>query len=382
MSGCAGAPAPLGPPHTPVSIPFEQGPEGHILLPVTVDGVEGWAVLDNGAYATVVDRKFAEERGLTKDPVSALFVRVWRRGFDHGKDTRVHVGGVVETVEPVLLDLASWERESGEPAIAFVGEEFFERHVVEVDFTRKLVTLHDRRTFVPPGDLQTIPLTSSPTTGKVTFPATVEGVSGHQAVIDLGGSGFAGIVKGPMADRLLADGRPSIPTSASGYRNGVRRSFGCRTLWFRVLEFGGFRLNDVPLDACDDDGKSPPKGAVWLNISVLSRFDSIFDVAGQKIWLRPNAAYAEPFPHRLIGNIVMGPGPTPGTLRVTDVESGSPAGKAGLKAGDVIVKFGGVEPTLANMEALETQEEPKLGDVLEIQLDDGRTIRIVAERFY
>jgi S1-C subfamily serine protease len=86
-------------------------------------------------------------------------------------------------------------------------------------------------------------------------------------------------------------------------------------------------------------------------------------------------------PSGLIGRISMTPGPRPRTMRVIGVERGSAAEKAGLKTGDVIVRFDGVVPAVPNMQALEAREAPEPGYVLEVQLGDGRMIRIIAAKF-
>jgi hypothetical protein len=47
----------------------------------------------------------------------------------------------------------------------------------------------------------------------------------------------------------------------------------------------------------------------------------------------------------------------------------------------VVVRFDGVVPTAANMLALEAKERPEPGYVLEIRLDNGRLIRVIAAKF-
>src|SRR5262249_52823369 len=151
LSACATAPT--GPIQQPEVIKFQRGLQGHIVLPVMFEGVPGYAVLDNGASTSVVDRRFAKEQSLDHGAFVRMLMRTLRDGFEFGHGADLSVGGVTEHVTPLVLDIGLLSQAAGVRLIGIVGEEFFERHVVAIDFTRNELTLYDPRAFTPPTDV-------------------------------------------------------------------------------------------------------------------------------------------------------------------------------------------------------------------------------------
>jgi hypothetical protein len=360
------------PPRPPVTVSFERGPQGHIIVPVRIRDVHGYAVLDNGASATVIDRSFAEKEDLTHWPMVRFLMRTIRGGFEFGQAAKLSIGAVEEKITPLVLDVQLLSHAAGRKVVGIVGEEFFERHVVEVDFTNSTLTLHDRRTFVPPADLEPLKLKSK-STAKTRIPATIEKEDGHEITFDLGSEGYALIDEGKLADRMMADGRPSIPNISGIVRNGEFRRHDGRTMTSKEITFGGFALSDVPTDIAAKGFVSPSD--ISLGVNALSRFDLIFDVGGKRMWMRPNASYGEPFPHPVIG-VNFSTRSQPGALQVVGVGENTPAERSGLRRGDVVAKVDGEEATIDRFAAV------KAGDVILLELADGTTRRIEAARFY
>ena len=62
-------------------------------------------------------------------------------------------------------------------------------------------------------------------------------------------------------------------------------------------------------------------------------------------------------------------------MRFSDVQAGSPAAKAGLKAGDVLVRFAG-KPTMNLYDFTDALRQSKVGDVVEVTVQrDGKPLR-------
>jgi hypothetical protein len=371
LSACAST-APTGPIRAPETIKFQRGLQGHIVLPVTVEGVAGYAVLDNGASTSVVDRKFAEEQSLAHGAIARMLIKTLRGGFEFGQGANLSVGGVNEHVTPLVLDIGLLSQAAGVKLIGIVGEEFFERHVVAIDFTRNELTFYDPRAFTPPSDVAPLPLKSK-FTAKTRLPATIEGQGDYEITFDLGASGFAMIDEGDMANKMMADGRPWIPRSSGIVRKGEFMRHDGRTITTKEIGFAGFELNDIPTDVAAKGFVAPSD--VSLGVNALSRFDIIFDIGNKRMWMRPNASYAQPFPHRVVG-VDFKIGSAAGAVEVLGVAANSPAERAGLKKGDIIARIDG---QLAMPDGL---ARVKQGDVVELELAGGSKMKIEAARFY
>jgi hypothetical protein len=371
LSACAST-APTGPIRQPETIKFQRGLQGHIVLPVTVEGVEGYAVLDNGASTSVVDRRFAEEQSLAHGAIARMLIKTLRGGFEFGQGANLSVGGLTEHVTPLVLDIDLLSQAAGVKLIGIVGEEFFERHVVAIDFARNEITFYDPRAFTPPTDVPELPLKSK-FTAKTRLPATIEGEQGQEITFDLGASGFAMIDEGHLADRMMADGRPWIPRSSGIVRKGEFMRHDGRTITSKEITFAGFELIDIPTDVAAKGFVAPSD--ISLGVNALSRFDLIFDISNKRMWMRPNATYRQPFPHRVVG-VDFRVGSAVGAVEVLGVAVNSPAEKAGLKKGDVIARIDG------DVAVPDGLSRVKAGDVIEFELKDGSKLRVQAERFY
>jgi hypothetical protein len=371
LTSCA-TERPAGPIQAPVTIPFERGVQGHVIIPVTVQGVDGYAMLDNGAEVSVVVRDFAAGHSLVQGGLGQALSKALTSGFEFGAPAVISVGGIEERVKPLLLDADLLNKAAGKPILGVVGEEFFERQVVEVNFEARTVTLYDRRAFTPPADATLIPLKSA-TSAKVLVPGSLEGSSNIKITFDIGSSNIAMIDNGPVTERWDAEGRPWTPDGSGVVQHGEFKKSENRLMTAKTISFAGFTLNDVPTTTMPKDFVSPAD--ISLGVNALDRFDVIFDVGGKRLWVRPRAEFGRPFRHRLVGLGWKTPAEAEG-LEVTDVARNSPAEAAGLKKGDVIVSFNGQPATQDSFARL------KPGDVVELKLRDGSLRTLAAARYY
>src|SRR5262249_4791593 len=158
--------------------------QGHILVPIALDGETGYGLLDNGAFVTAIDRGFAEARELKNGSLMSSATKMIS-GRQLGKPLTMEIGGVAERLpSPMVRARAPMSAAAGKPVLAIVGEEIFERHVVEVDFTTSKLKLHPRNGYAPPSGYTEVHLKSA-ATAKARMPATLDGKKG-EIVLDLG----------------------------------------------------------------------------------------------------------------------------------------------------------------------------------------------------
>ena len=353
----------------PPVIPFGRGSQGHVVIPVTVNGEAGYAVLDNGAGTSVIDRGFAVGLGLISPGTKAIFNRAG--GSPVRRKAVIRVGDAEEKVKAGVMDLRPLSDTSGKHIIAVVGEEFFEDRIVEIDFSTQTVIFRDRNTFAPPAGASPIALKSADS-AKARISLTLEG-SIVEAVLDLGASYTLAIPRGATAKRWVAEGRPWTEQFSGSVHGDQLRSSANRLMTARSVTIGGLSLTDVPADVLSQKWLVAPSGA-GIGVNLLSRFDLTFDIKGKRVWMTPNETAREPFRYMVGGLSWDGLGS--GEAMIHTVYRNSPAEKAGLKAGDVVVRVNGEAPT----REIVTRFEP--GQVVELELEDGSQRRLTAERFY
>lgn len=353
-----------------VTIPFERGLQGHIVIPISLEGVAGYALLDNGAFVTAIDSRFAEERQL-KDGSLVGSASKLVSGRTLGKGVTVTLGGVDEAVSPMVMDLTPISQAAGKPVLAIVGEEIFARHVVEVDFSTMLVKLSDRANYVPPSGFTQLKLKSQHS-AKARLPAKLDGVDG-EVVLDLGSASAAMIMAGKLENAWIAEGRPWTEGGSGIEQRGEIAGVPTKLMTARTISFGGVQLNDVPAAVL-------PRGFlgtsdVGLGVEALDHFDLIFDVSGKRMWLKPLPGYDEPYAHAYIG-VNFGSRSGVGQVELAGVSKNSPAETAGLRPGDIVVKMNGAAASTDAFRAI------KPGETVDLELSDGSLRSVKAARFY
>lgn len=349
-------------------ISFTRGKEGHIVIPVLVNGEAGFALLDNGAGSSQIDRSFAEEEGLISPGTRAFFNRAG--GSPVRRRAVIRVGDTEEKMKAGVMDLRPFSVTTGKRIIAIVGEEFFEDRIVEVDFSHQSVTFLDRDGFIPP-PASPLELKSSDS-AKARIQLGLEGET-VEAVLDLGASYALAVPRGPIARRWDDEGRPWTEQVSGSVRGDELQSMTNRLMTAKHLSVGGLTLLDVPTDVLSQKWLVAPSDA-GVGVNLLSRFDLVFDIKGKRIWMTPNATAQEPFRYMVGGLSWDGLGT--GEAMIHTVYRNSPAEKAGLKAGDIVVRVDGERPTRENV----TRFEP--GQVVSLELEDGSRRVLKAERFY
>ena len=108
----------------------------------------------------------------------------------------------------------------------------------------------------------------------------------------------------------------------------------------RTFSLGPFHFRQIPTYIFDDsyDVTSYPQLGGLIGNDLLRRFNLIVNYAHSEIYILPNNSYRQPFDYSYSGvSIAL----IDGKVMVTDVMTGSPGEKAGLREGDVILKING-----------------------------------------
>ncbi|MDP9052268.1 MAG: aspartyl protease family protein [Acidobacteriota bacterium] len=332
---------------TDVVLPFELVNE-HIFLVVRVNNSRPLQfMLDTGAKYTIVDLDLAQELGLplgTNIPVSGVGPQSVRGAMV--KDGRVTLGAFPGFTDPVALaiSLRGLAPLLGHDLDGILGNDFMSKFVVEVDYQRRTVTLHNRLSFRYSGPGEAIPIRFT-ATGHPAFHGAVQARGPEELPgefeLDLGAGGALDLHR-PFVEEhhLPPPGLSTVPDIGSAGTGGETSGVVGRITAFRI---GRFEMKDMPVVFSRDTSGSAAGANTQGSIGeeTISRFRLFLDYERRRVIFEPNARYAEKFDRAYSGVLIAAEGKDYKTIRITRVVPGSPGAESGLEEGDVIVAANG-----------------------------------------
>ena len=326
-----------------IAIPFTNS-GGHVVIPMVVNGGPTLhMVLDTGMPSPGV----LLYEGTLADSIafewSPMRIKVGGAGSERAAEARLatgvelevgglRIGGSVAIVMPPTPEMSQLHD-------GIVGATFFQNLVVTIDQDRHELVLEQREGFTPLPGATEVPLDLS---GRIAYvPVGLVGPEGKvtplRLVLDIGAM---------HAVSLNRHANPAIVVPLRSLATRIGRGMG-GAMTGRVgrvagIELGGHRLNSV-VATFPDSAFENPRGLDSregnLGIGALSRFTVTFDYAKQRMFVRPNARFQEPFEWDMSG-VIYDPG-TDGRPVIASVVPGSPAALAGIEAGDVLIAVDG-----------------------------------------
>jgi hypothetical protein len=267
---------------------FEPRPDGRVVLPVSVDGHATTALLDSGTSESVIDQAYAGLIGLAPHGVYPNNGVSGRQTGGHVDGARIEVGGLaMNGLTLASLDLA----DSASPSRPIIlGEELFERAVVDIDFAHHRIAFHDPARFVRPHGAAEVVLTRDADLRLI--PVSIEGRPPALFEFDLGAGGAIVLAPAYARESNLLAGRPTSQGAIFGVGGP---EIEIRAV-LRQVAFAGTVFGDV-------DAHFPPtwpsgtfsgrvKGV--LGATILSRFHLIVDYPHDRLYVFPDPDAATP----------------------------------------------------------------------------------------
>ncbi len=319
-----------------------------ILLPVRVNGSAVYDfVLDSGSPAMVLaapelvapmrlelgERLRLHGAGKGAPPQGAV-----ARGATlsvEALDGSVELAG--QTVY-VLTENPGFGAYLGVRSYGIVGRELFERYVVEIDFERLELRLHDAASYAYAGAGEVIDIRvvggHPHCDGVVVLP------DGRRRTLDLVIDSGAG-----SALTVIEDPRAGVTTPVGAVRRRVGRGLNgeIHGAFIRLprLELGSVVLGDVVTAFVPRRSGIAPNAQANLGADVLRRFRVIFDYRHRRMILEPTAALRQPFETDMSGILLRAEGLELDQLIIEQVRDGSPAALVGIEAGDRLLSLDG-----------------------------------------
>lgn len=203
-------------------------------------------------------------------------------------DNRLEVSGLRWDHEPVLFI-----EKQADQADGIVGYNVFQDKVVELDFDRRLLVLHDK--------LPTYAVSFSrihmPPVGTLTAVEVGLGLGNRRSkgrlILDTGGNGTLTLNPGFASSQGLRGELKRLGTSEMrGVGSAVLRS---DVVLLPELTLADYTLRNVPINVerPREGEAAPPGGALFME--VLSRFHILLDYPRGEAYFKPNAHFSRPF---------------------------------------------------------------------------------------
>lgn len=307
------------------------------------------AVLDTGASVSVVSPTVADRANL----VSAATTKsqgmgqglnqtvdlVWHTRLEWGPDKR-RLKLDDRTVALVPLDYIYMQ--TGVQAEVILGAEAHAKQVIKVDYAKQFVVFNPSRTSlsracrVPIEFVSGMPFVRA----ELTWPCGFK-VNGYFK-IDSGMSGALVLSRNFLTDHpALAKDLPFVryPTISA-----VGGAIDLELIRLHALALGDFQLAKpvaaVPTTVAGTLAQPGVTGIIGAD--VLRRFTVIWDYRDAAMWLTPNTAFQDSFEADASGLSLRN---APRGITAVAVMTGSPAMRAGIEAGDVVLGVDGKEST-------------------------------------
>jgi aspartyl protease/PDZ domain-containing protein len=342
------APPAAGPPDVHMDgvvppIPFDFD-STHIILQASLNGRPpiGW-ILDTGADQNVINTTRLEDFGLKTYAKTITTGGGGSAEYAYATGATLGVPGVeIRNQHVAAIDQTGLERALGMPLGGLLGFDFISRFVIEIDYDKKLLTLHDPakwmyagRGFVVPVEFDTgIPFTH----GTISVPTKPDIPAFF--VIDFGAAETMTLtspfVKANELDRLAC------------VNSGVNKTEGLENQFFtqhnvrgriQKLTLGAMEVDDVPINmSVNTEGAYASRNfSGTIGESTYRRYHVFLDYMRSRVIFEPTEDARKPFPERrTYGLTVLASGADLHTYTVTGVRTASPAEQAGFQKGDVI----------------------------------------------
>ena len=326
-----------------VTVPFKLVTR-HIVVQVKVNDSRPLSfVFDTGDKVGIIDIERARELGLDLQGQ----VRIGGAGSEtlrgaHVRGATWRLQGLDGFSQPVALaiPLGRLAARFGHDFDGIIGSDFIKQFVVEVDYKKSILRLHNKESFVYSGKGETVPMQLN-AAGHPIIEAEVTPHSGAPVkgkfVLDLGSSAALALHSPLVKEHRLLESHKTIRAIGTGGAGG--ESLG-RIGRVAELKIGNFKIAAPTALFSEDKGGAFANAALAGNIGqrIASKFKVFLDYGRERIILEPTSTFNDPFDHAHSGIALTTEGKDYSILRITDVLENSPAAEAGFLKNDQIVK--------------------------------------------
>lgn len=372
-----------------VDIRFEYI-NGFIVVPVVFNGIfQLNFIFDTGAEHTIL-----AQRAIT----DLLQVNYQRRFTLLGADMRtelyaylapsvsIKVGPLLYRNRPILVleeDYLRFSDYIGMEVQGILGADFFRRYVVKINYQRQLISLMPPARFEPPEGFANFPIDIQRSKPYIEAKTIFE--TGDERTLRF-------LLDTGAALPLLIDvgSEPALQMPEQVVPSNLGHGLGGFLLGYKgrvkELQLRPFSFREVVTSFQDRSGL-PDRDSTLVDQrngiignKVLSRFTIIIDYIREEMYWSPNRSYGDEFEYDRSGLLLVASGPALSDFYIYSVIEDSPAGEAGLQAGDKIIRINWVPAVFLSLEGINRRFRKREGKRIRIVVKrDGKRIRKVFE---
>lgn len=316
---------------------------GHLYLETSVNGHPARLAFDTGAPYTCIDSTYLADSKLQYKNIG----RARMGGSGNGQET---VPIIINELTYIVADTEYTSKVSpviqlksilGDQADGLLGIDNMGGKVIAINYVDELmgfwnqlgdttgytsipIRYENRRIYVP--------LSITIRDGN-----TVEG----EALIDLGSGGSVTLTSAVASQHGVKEVSPQMHYSY--FTGGIGGAASGSDFRAKSASVGGSTLNDITMDYSDntEGALSNMEYIAIVGNDFWERFDMIINLQGNRLYLKPNIRFAEPFKSPVHGFSYTDRSHTLGCWIVNCLYKDSNAEKAGLRNGDRISKING-----------------------------------------
>jgi predicted aspartyl protease len=329
-----------------VRLPFQQQ-RNFIIVSAKLNGTGPYNfLLDTGAGTSIITSpKLADSLGLRRGEKFRVIgaggqtTSLLAYQIDNIRLTMLGVEASTMSMLVLSEDVLNLSGYVGTPIHGILGPEFFHSFVVTVLPQQGVLVLQPPVAFQPPRSPRwaSLPLQIERSKAYVTVPVQLNDSLQLplKLVLDTG-AGHALSLEAGSHPQLQLPARQLPAELGRGLTGVVRGHLG------RIagLQLGRYQLRSVLTsfpDVADVHVRAEVPRNGNLGFELLKRFAFTIDYSRQRLWLRPNLHFAEPFEHDMSGLDLLAAGPDLHRFLVLRVAAGSPAAEAGILPDEEVV---------------------------------------------
>ncbi len=260
----------------------------------------------------------------------------------------------------------------GIPVCGLVGGGFFKQMVVNIDYKKQKIIIHDPKDFETPKGVTTVPIGIKSNKPYVLGEATLQDQTKVEVELLLDtGAGVPVLLHNNSHPSLhLPDQfiKGKLGMGLGGYLGGhIGR---IKNMRIGDLDFPSVLVSFQDVDSTWLEDQNKYRNGIIGN-DFLSRFNTWFSYLDGHMHLKPYKSKPEPFSMDRSGLVIFAFGDAFNQFVVKDVLDGSPAEKAGFKVNDVLLKVNGAAASLFTLDGINKVLQKKAGKKIRFKILRG-----------